>query len=128
MTFANPLPLWALCLVVAAAAGVAWQAYRGFPAGSRVRYLLTALRFVTLILIVIVLMRPVARGTAADARDAVVAVLVDVSRSMAIEDEPGARRIERARELLTGSVLPALRNRLQVEVLALRRIDRTGRA
>ncbi len=118
MTFANPLPLWALCLALAAAAGVAWHAYRGFPAGSRVRYLLTALRFMTLILIVIVLMRPVARGTAADARDAVVAVLVDVSRSMAIEDEPGARRIERARELLTGSVLPALRNRLQVEVLA----------
>jgi uncharacterized membrane protein len=118
VTFANPLPLWALCLAVAAAAGVAWHAYRGFPAGSRVRYLLTAVRFMTLILIVIVLMRPVARGTAADARDAVVAVLVDVSRSMAIEDEPGARRIERARELLTGSVLPALRNRLQVEVLA----------
>ena len=117
MTFANPLPWWALCLVVTAAAGVAWQAYRAFPAAGRARVLLTALRFLTLILIVFVLMRPVARGTAADARDAVVAVLVDVSRSMAIEDEPGQRRIERARELLTGRVVPALRNTLQVELL-----------
>ena len=86
MTFANPLPSWALCLVVAAAAGVAWHAYRHLPAAGRARYALSALRFLTLMLIVVVLMRPVARGTAADARDAVVAVLVDVSRSMAIED------------------------------------------
>ena len=118
MTFANPLPWWALCLVVVAAAGVAWQAYRGFPGGNRARYLLTALRFLTLLLIVVVLMRPVVRGTAADARDAVVAVLVDVSRSMAIEDQPGARRIDTARRVLSERVLPALQNRLQVEVLA----------
>lgn len=118
MTFANPLPWWALCLVVAAAAGVAWQGYRAFPAAGRARYVLTALRFLTLMLIVAVLMRPVARGTAADARDAVVAVLVDVSRSMAIEDEPGTRRIDGARRVLTEHVLPALGNKLQVEVLA----------
>ena len=129
MTFANPLPWWALCLVVAGAAAVAWQAYRAFPAAGRVRYLLTALRFLTLLLIVFILMRPVARSTAADARDAVVAVLIDVSRSMAIEDgtrmnadstgqEPGTSRIQRARRLLADDVLPALRDKLQVELLA----------
>jgi uncharacterized membrane protein len=118
VTFANPLPWWALCLVVAAAAGVAWQAYRGFPAGNPARYVLTGLRFLTLLLIVIVLMRPVVRGTAADARDAVVAVLVDVSRSMAIEDQPGARRIDTARRVLTEGLLPSLQNKVQVELLA----------
>jgi uncharacterized membrane protein len=118
VTFANPLPWWALCLVVAAAAGVAWQAYRGFPAGNRARYVLIGLRFLTLLLIVVVLMRPVVRGTAADARDAVVAVLVDVSRSMAIEDQPGTRRIDTARRVVTERVLPSLQNKLQVELLA----------
>ena len=110
-------------------------------------------------------MRPVARGTDADARDAVVPVLVDTSRSMGIEDVPqaresgntgrgatenkngpapgsadkrptdntdrqatantdntdrsgrGARRIDRAQQLVTDRLLPTLGSRFHVEVL-----------
>ena len=45
--------------------------YRLRPAA---RLALIALRFVTLLLLVVFLMRPVARSTEADARDAVVAI------------------------------------------------------
>ena len=82
MTFANPLPAWALLGVVVAAALVAWQGYRRFAATPFRRRALTAIRFVTLVAIVVVLMRPVARRTDFDARDAVVPILVDTSRSM----------------------------------------------
>ena len=117
MTFANPLPWWALALLLAGAAAVAWQSYRALPAGP-VRYLLAALRFITLVLILVILMRPIARSTEADAREAIVPVLVDVSRSMAIEDDQGVRRIETARTLISERLLPAIRQKLQVELLA----------
>ena len=74
MTFANPLPWWVLLAVVLAAALVAWQAYRRFNTLRARRYTLTAIRFVTLLLLTLVLMRPVARSTDFDARDAVVPV------------------------------------------------------
>ena len=123
MSFANPLPWWALVTVVAAAFGVAWLAYRHFAAAPARRYSLVALRFVTLLLLVVFLMRPVARSTDADARDAIVPILVDVSRSMGIEDETGggdraARRIDRARAIVADRLLPALQSRFHVEVLA----------
>jgi uncharacterized membrane protein len=118
MSFANPLPLWAALLVVAAAAALAWHTYRRFSAWPRRRYALSALRFITLLSLVIVLMRPVARSSEADSTDVVVPILVDVSRSMGIEDADGARRIDRAREFLTSKLLPALEGRFQVEVLS----------
>ena len=118
MSFANPLPWWAILLLVIAAAALAWHAYRRFSAWPLRRYALSSLRFVTLLVLVVVLMRPVARSSEADSRDVVVPILVDVSRSMAIEDASGARRIDRAREFLTGHLLPALNGRFQVEVLS----------
>ncbi|HET9263583.1 MAG TPA: hypothetical protein VFO14_11085 [Vicinamibacterales bacterium] len=118
MTFANPLPWWALGLVLVAAAAVAWQAYRSFSAAPAARYVLASLRFVTLILLVVCLMRPVARSTAADGGRALVPVLVDVSRSMGIEDADGERRIDSARRLIAGRLLPVLGPRFQVELLS----------
>jgi uncharacterized membrane protein len=118
VTFANPLPWWALLVAFAGAAAVAWFAYRHFAAPPLRRYALSALRFLTLALLVVVLMRPVARSTDVDARDAVVPILVDGSRSMAIEDADGERRIDRARALLSKELLPALQGRFQVEVLS----------
>ena len=100
MTFANPLPWWALTLVVFAAAALAWLAYWRVRVTARRRAYLSAVRFVTLLLIVVLLMRPVARSNANDPASAVVPILVDVSRSMAIEDADGLRRIDRARQLL----------------------------
>ncbi len=118
MTFANPLPWWALLPVVLAAALVAWQAYRRFNTLPARRHTLTGIRFVTLLVLVLVLMRPVARSTDFDARDAVVPILVDTSRSMGIEDADGATRIARARELVSRELMPALDGRFQTELLA----------
>ena len=117
MTFANPLPWWALLLVVASAVLVAWQSYRRFETLPARRYALSVLRFVTLAAIVLILMRPVERSTDVDARDAVVPILVDTSRSMGIEDAEGETRIARARALVSRDLLPALEGRFQTELL-----------
>jgi uncharacterized membrane protein len=118
VTFANPLAWWALALVVGAAAALAWLAYRGIAGSPARRGILSALRFLTLLLLVVVLMRPVTTSTGADARDVVVPVLVDTSRSMAIEDAGGARRIDRARALVETGILPALSAHFTVDVLS----------
>ena len=118
MAFANPIPWWALVLVLAGAAGLGWHAYRGFAAWPARRSVLSTLRFLTLIAIVFVLMRPVARISEADSRDTVVPILVDTSRSMGIEDADGARRIDRVRAFLAESLVPALSGRFTVDVLA----------
>jgi uncharacterized membrane protein len=85
---------------------------------TRRRVVLSAVRFLTLLLIVVLLMRPVARSSQNDPSAAVVPVLVDVSRSMAIEDADGLRRIDRARQLLETQIMPALAGRFRVELLA----------
>ena len=118
VSFAHPLPWWAVALVVTAAAALAWHTYRRFSAWPSRRLVLTGLRFVTLIVLVIVLMRPVVHHSTVDGRDTVVPILVDSSRSMAIDDADGARRIERARDFVKNEVLPALGGRFQVEVLS----------
>ena len=118
MTFANPLPWWALAASVVVAALIAWQGYHRLAASPARRYILSAIRFVTLVVLIVVVMRPVARSAGADARDVMVPILVDTSRSMGIEDVDGARRIDHARNLLTGKLLPALNGRFQTEILA----------
>lgn len=118
MTFANPLPWWLLTLVLASAAFISWHAYRRFSTFPARRAALSALRFLTFVTLVVVLMRPVARSTDVDARDAVVPILVDTSRSMGIEDADGATRIARARETLSRDLLPALSGAFHTDVLA----------
>ncbi len=118
MTFANPLPWWALLIVVAGGALLSWQTYRRFAHQPVRRCTLSGLRFTILMVLVLVLMRPVARISDADARDAFVPILVDTSRSMGIEDADGSRRVDRARKLLSTELLPALSGKFQVDVLA----------
>ena len=118
MTFANPLPWWALLTCIVAAGLIAWHAYRRFAASPARRYALSAIRFLTFVLLILVLMRPVARSSDEDARDAVIPILVDTSRSMGIEDVDGARRIDRARALLTTELLPALEGRFTTEIFS----------
>ena len=121
MTFANPLPWWVLVAMVCAAAAIAWQTYRHMAAGAPRRTALTLLRFVTLLAIVLFLMRPVAQAIDAAGREAVVPILVDTSRSMAIQDPGQARRIDRARQLLTERLVPQLGQEFRVEIARLRR-------
>ncbi|MCA1561071.1 MAG: hypothetical protein LC804_12660 [Acidobacteria bacterium] len=114
MTFANPLPWWALIVVLAAAA---FQAYRVYahtpvPLSPGRRRALTALRFLTLLILVVFLLRPVIVEPAAGRHDAVVAVLVDASRSMGLADGGRTRRIDRARALVRDALAPSLGNRL----------------
>lgn len=118
MAFANPLAWWALLLVIGAAAALAWHAYRNLSAWPVRRQVLSTLRFATLLLLVLILMRPIARSADLDARDTVVPILVDVSRSMAIEDADGARRIDRARELIARRLLPDLQGQFALDLLS----------
>ena len=120
MAFANPLPWWAVALVAATAALIAWNAYRRVSIPTAGRAVLSSLRFVTLVWLVICLMRPMARPRASDMRDAVVPVLVDASRSMSLEDADGARRIDRARDMVDRDLMPALGSGVSPGALALR--------
>ncbi|MDP1570285.1 MAG: FixH family protein [Vicinamibacterales bacterium] len=117
MRFAVALPWWGYVLVFGAAIGLAWLAYArsGLPASSPRRQALTALRAATLVLIVACLLRPV-QIVPASARDSVVPILVDVSRSMRLADADGAPRLDRARALVE-TLAPALDAEFRTEVL-----------
>jgi uncharacterized membrane protein len=102
--------------VVVALAAIAWLAYAKSTIATPRRNVLAALRFVTLALIALCLLRPV-RATDDGLHDAVVPILVDGSRSMSIEDAGGQRRIDRARDLVTKALMPALTPNFHVELL-----------
>ena len=116
LTFTNGLPWWGVVLVTGALGVIAWRAYANRLVPRPRRDVLVALRFVTLAALMIFLLRPV-RVSDDGLRNVVVPILVDVSRSMSIEDADGLRRIDRARDLLTRELLPALANQFHVEVL-----------
>ncbi len=118
MRFAVALPWWGYVLVFGAAVALAWLAYArsGLPAASPRRLALTGLRAATLVLIVACLLRPVQLVPPASARDSVVPILVDVSRSMRIADADGVARIARA-EALVDLIAPSLQNEFRTEVL-----------
>jgi uncharacterized membrane protein len=118
MQFAIALPWWVLVLLVAAVAAVAWGAYTQVlvPLTPRRRAVLIALRAVTLLFLVACLLRPVRVMPPETGSDAVVPVLVDVSRSMRLADAGGRTRVDAARDLLVRQVRPALDGRFQSEV------------
>ena len=116
VTFANALPWWALLLILVAIAGISWLAYARFAVAPRRRNALIALRFITLALLLVFLLRPI-RSTDDGLHDAVVPILVDVSRSMRIDDAGGQRRIDRARHIVAQTLVPAIAPHFHVEVL-----------
>jgi uncharacterized membrane protein len=118
VTFANPLPWWALGVLAAGAASLAWLAYRRVSGSPWRRGALMALRFTTFAVLVILLMRPVSRVDLDNTSDIAVPILVDASRSMGIQDAGGQRRIDRARDLITGDLLPSLGPRFRVDLLS----------
>src|ERR671912_2460968 len=101
MRFAVALPWWGYALAIAFALGCAWWTYArlGTSLTGRHRALLTTLRALTLILIVVFVLRPVRFVQTAGARDSIVAILVDQSRSMRLADA-GGPRIDRARAIV----------------------------
>lgn len=104
MRFAVTLPWWGYVFAFATAVLLAWFTYArlAIALNTRQRALLTALRALTLILLVAFLLRPVIFVQAEGISASLVPILVDVSRSMRIGDAGGANgsqetpRIERA--------------------------------
>jgi len=118
MYFASPIPWWLAALVAAAIVGVGYLSYRRplAPLSAARRGALAGLRVLALSTAAFLLCRPTVMLLPDDARDAVVPVLVDVSRSMRIADADGHTRIARATDLLRRELLPALSTGFTVEV------------
>ena len=118
MHFAYPLPWWLAVLLAAAIAAAAFFEYRRPLAllTRTQRGVLAGLRVLALGALVLFLFRPVAMLPPSGSRDAVVPVLVDVSRSMRLADADGQPRLARAIALLKTELLPALSSRFVTEL------------
>ena len=118
MTFATPLTWWIVLpglAVVAASLAVAWRGSAGLAPGRRVALL--GLRALAWALLVFCLLRPVALLPPTHASDALVAIVVDASRSMQLADG-GASRFDAARRAAEAA-REALDPVFSVETLAL---------
>src|SRR4030095_1479153 len=95
--FATPVPWWLIVALAAAIGLIAYVSYRRplMPLSRAQRGVLTTLRALSLGLIVFFICRPVALLPPTGARDIVLPVLVDVSRSMRVADADGQTRIAR---------------------------------
>ena len=110
MQFAYSLPWWLAVLLVTAIAGLTYATYR-VPLVPLMRVqagVLIAVRAFVLTALVLFLFRPIVFLPPASGRDALVPVLVDVSRSMRLNDADGETRIARATAVLDKELLPAL--------------------
>ncbi len=120
MTFASLPPWWLAVGIAAAVATALFFAYRRplVPLSRAQRATLVALRAAALAALLIVLMRPVALLPPSTARETVVPVLIDVSRSMRTADADGQPRIARARAIAKFDLLPALSQKYRTPVFA----------
>ncbi len=118
MTFVYPLPWWLAAGLIAGAAALAFAAYRRplSPLAPARRGVLMALRALTLMAIALFLFRPAVMLPPANSGEAVVPILVDVSRSMRIADADGQPRLTRAAALLKSDLLPRLSERFTTEL------------
>src|SRR6187200_555167 len=89
MRFAVVLPWWGYLLLFGAALALGWLAYARTPVklrpGSRIG--LSALRTITLIALIVILLRPVVMVPPAAANNSLLPILVDISRSMRLKDD-----------------------------------------
>src|SRR5215467_7968760 len=118
MHFAYPLPVWLAIILAAAIAGLVYVEYRRplSPLSRAQRGVLVALRAVMLVPLLTFLFRPLALLPPASARDAIVPVLVDVSRSMRLTDADGQTRLARAAAMLKGDFGTALKDTATTEI------------
>jgi uncharacterized membrane protein len=102
MHFAYPLPWWLAVLLLAAIGAIAYVEYRRplSPLTRVQRGALLVLRLLVLAALVLFLFRPIAVLPPTGSQDAVVPILVDVSRSMRLGDADGQTRLARANALL----------------------------
>ncbi len=118
MRFAVVLPWWGYALAFGAALALGWMAYARVPvkmtAGQRIG--LSALRALTLILLIAILLRPVVMVPPAAANNSLLPVLVDVSRSMRLNDGDGPTRLEQAQQAVRG-LQAQLGKEYRIEVL-----------
>jgi uncharacterized membrane protein len=120
MHFAHPLPWWLAVLLALAIGAVVYYGYRRplSPLTRVQRGLLVALRAAALLSLVLFLFRPVAMLPPAGTRDAIVPILVDVSRSMRLGDADGQSRIARAASLLKNELGAPLSSHFRTEIFA----------
>ena len=116
--FGINLPWWVVALVVIAAIGLAWNTYAHLlvPIARGQRTTLIALRALTLLFLLACLLRPVRVMPPDVESDAVVPVLLDVSRSMRLPDAGGRPRIDAAREVIAQRIAAALQGRFAFEL------------
>jgi len=114
---AYPLPWWLALLLAAAIAAAAFIQYRRplAPLSRAQHGVLVALRTVALCALVLFLFRPMAILPPSAARDAIVPILVDLSRSMRISDADGQTRLAQAQEVLKSNLLPAIQGHFVAE-------------
>ncbi len=120
MTFASFPPWWLAGLVGLAVVVAVWAEYRRplAPLSAFQRSTLAAIRATTLLALVLFLFRPIVLLPPAGTRDAVVPVLVDISRSMRLTDAEGQSRIARASSLVQYELLPALSTSYRTELFS----------
>jgi hypothetical protein len=118
MHFAYPLPWWLAILLAAAIGAVAFAEYRRplSPLTRAQRGVLVGLRVLALAALVLFLFRPIVNLPPTGGRDAIVPVLVDVSRSMRLADADGQTRLARATALLKTELGPALASHFVTEL------------
>jgi uncharacterized membrane protein len=120
MQFASPLPIWAAMAAGAAILLAAFLSYRRplVPLSRVQRGVLVALRALSLAAILLFLLRPVRMMPPPAEGGLVLPILVDVSRSMRVEDADGQARLARASTFLERELLPALAPRFAPEIYA----------
>lgn len=127
MRFAVALPWWGYASAFGAALVLGWLAYARVPvkltAGKR--FGLSALRALTLTLLILILLRPIVMVPPAAANNSLLPILVDVSRSMRLKDAStslgaggdGPPRIERAQAMVK-DLQAQLGKEYRIELLA----------
>ena len=118
MRFAVVLPWWGYVLAAGAALVLGWLAYTRVPVRVTLwqRIGLSAMRALTLLAIVVILLRPVVMVPPQAANNRLLPILIDVSRSMRLQDDAGNARIERAKQI-TRDLQAALSGEYHVETL-----------
>ena len=118
MHFAYPLPWWLAVVLATAIGAVAYLEYRRplSPLTPAQRAVLVGLRVLALTALVLFVFRPIAVLPPSGSRDAIVPILVDVSRSMRLGDADGQTRLARANALLKNELGLPLASQFKTEI------------